>query len=98
MVEDDFLTKVLESTAYSAFVAERGPPYRICDIFDEVYATLNDIQKEEALSNDRDTENVKELASQLYIHVSMETVSLGFEIEDLCPKKYSILSVLESCL
>ncbi|XP_064634624.1 myotubularin-related protein 13-like isoform X5 [Lineus longissimus] len=68
MIEDDFLTKVLESTAFSAFVAERGPPYRICDIFDEVYATLVDMQKEEALSGDRDLENVKELASQLYIH------------------------------
>ena len=36
MVEDDFAMRVLEGMGFSAFVAERGPPYRVCDIFDEV--------------------------------------------------------------
>lgn len=36
MVEDDFAVRVLGGMAFSAFVAERGPPYRVCDIFDEV--------------------------------------------------------------
>ena len=34
--EDDFLVKVLDSMGFSAFVADRGPPYRVCDVFDEV--------------------------------------------------------------
>jgi len=36
MVDDDFLTKVLDSMSFMSFVADRGPPYRVCDIFDEV--------------------------------------------------------------
>ena len=40
MVEDDFLSKVLDSMSFGAFVTERGPPYRVCDIFDEV-STVN---------------------------------------------------------
>ena len=36
MVEDTFVLLVLEGMGFGAFVAERGPPYRVCDIFDEV--------------------------------------------------------------
>ena len=36
LVEDDFTLKVLDSMCFNTFVAERGPPYRACDIFDEV--------------------------------------------------------------
>lgn len=40
MVEDDFLVRMLDGMGFSAFVAERGPPYRVCDIFDEVGFTV----------------------------------------------------------
>lgn len=36
LIENDFLTKVLDGMAFAGFVSERGPPYRACDIFDEV--------------------------------------------------------------
>ena len=36
MVEDAFMKRVLECMFFNAFVTERGPPYRVCDIFDEV--------------------------------------------------------------
>jgi myotubularin-related protein 5/13 len=36
LVENDFLTKVLNGMAFAGFVSERGPPYRACDLFDEV--------------------------------------------------------------
>uniref|UniRef100_A0A8C8S5H4 SET binding factor 1 n=1 Tax=Pelusios castaneus TaxID=367368 RepID=A0A8C8S5H4_9SAUR len=36
LVEDDFLTKVLEGMAFAGFVTERGAPYRAIDLFDEV--------------------------------------------------------------
>ena len=35
-IEDDFLVRVLDCMAFGGFVSERGPPYRVCDIFDEV--------------------------------------------------------------
>lgn len=40
LVEDDFLTKVLEGMAFAGFVTERGPPYRSLDLFDEVEPKL----------------------------------------------------------
>lgn len=36
LIENDFLTKVLDGMAFAGFVSERGPPYRVCDLFDEV--------------------------------------------------------------
>ena len=40
MVEDDFTLRVLEGMGFNSFVSERGPPYRVCDIFDEVRFVL----------------------------------------------------------
>jgi len=36
LVDDEFTARVLDSMSFNTFVAERGPPYRVCDIFDEV--------------------------------------------------------------
>jgi len=36
LVDDEFTVRVLDSMSFSTFVAERGAPYRVCDIFDEV--------------------------------------------------------------
>ena len=36
LIENDFLTKVLDGMAFAGFVSERGQPYRACDLFDEV--------------------------------------------------------------
>ena len=35
-MEDEFLDKVIDGMAFNVFVSERGPPYRVTDIFDEV--------------------------------------------------------------
>lgn len=40
LIENDFLTKVLSGMAFAGFVSERGPPYRSCDLFDEVSTVL----------------------------------------------------------
>lgn len=40
LIENDFLTKVLDGMAFAGFVSERGPPYRACDLFDEVTTPL----------------------------------------------------------
>lgn len=36
LMDNDFITKVLDCMFFNAYVADRGPPYRNCDIFDEV--------------------------------------------------------------
>ncbi|XP_048241880.1 myotubularin-related protein 13-like isoform X3 [Haliotis rufescens] len=68
MVDDDFILRVLDGMGFGAFVAERGPPYRVCDIFDEVYATMQDHLREERLNPDKMMEHVKDLAHQLHLH------------------------------
>ncbi|PVD33551.1 hypothetical protein C0Q70_04808, partial [Pomacea canaliculata] len=68
MVEDDFAVRVLGGMAFSAFVAERGPPYRVCDIFDEVYATMPEQLHLEQSDHEKVAENIKDLAHQLYLN------------------------------
>ncbi|CAH1786112.1 unnamed protein product [Owenia fusiformis] len=68
LVEDDFMTKMLDSMCFSAFVSERGPPYRICDIYDEVFASMQTVINEERLSNEAMMNHIKQIAQQLYIN------------------------------
>ncbi|XP_050410421.1 myotubularin-related protein 13 isoform X2 [Patella vulgata] len=68
MVEDDFTHRVLDGMSFSSFVTERGPPYRVCDIFDEVYATIQDELKEEKNHPDKMMMNTKNISNQLYLN------------------------------
>ena len=68
------MLRVLDSMSFHKFTEERGPPYRSCDIFDDVYALIYDQLKRE---NDPITmnyssavfEHIKELANQLLLSV-----------------------------
>uniref|UniRef100_A0A670I5R3 SET binding factor 2 n=1 Tax=Podarcis muralis TaxID=64176 RepID=A0A670I5R3_PODMU len=59
LIENDFLTKILNGMAFAGFVSERGPPYRSCDLFDER------IKSEESNSS-KMLKHVRELADQLF--------------------------------
>uniref|UniRef100_A0A8C7U4V5 SET binding factor 2 n=1 Tax=Oncorhynchus mykiss TaxID=8022 RepID=A0A8C7U4V5_ONCMY len=56
LIENDFLTKVLDGMAFAGFVSERGPPYRACDLFDEVLTGMATVTRLHVL----------ELSDQLY--------------------------------
>uniref|UniRef100_A0A7N8Y8H6 SET binding factor 2 n=1 Tax=Mastacembelus armatus TaxID=205130 RepID=A0A7N8Y8H6_9TELE len=66
LIENDFLTKVLDGMAFAGFVSERGPPYRGCDLFDELVALDTDIFKEEEVSPAKLQKHIRELSEQLY--------------------------------
>uniref|UniRef100_H3CIT0 SET binding factor 2 n=1 Tax=Tetraodon nigroviridis TaxID=99883 RepID=H3CIT0_TETNG len=66
LVENDFLTKVLDGMAFAGFVSERGPPYRACDLFDELVALDVDSFKEEEESPVKMQKRIRELSEQLY--------------------------------
>lgn len=66
--ESEFVTKLLDCMFFNTFVAERGPPYRICDIFDELYASMNDLLKTEARDPDLTLQHIRQLAQQLYLN------------------------------
>ncbi|GCB65238.1 hypothetical protein scyTo_0011847 [Scyliorhinus torazame] len=66
LVDDDFLTKVLEGMAFARFVSERGSPYRPCDLFDELVANeIARIRLEEGNAQ-KVLKHVKEISEQLH--------------------------------
>ncbi|XP_059373202.1 myotubularin-related protein 13-like isoform X1 [Carassius carassius] len=66
LIENDFLTKVLDGMAFAGFVSERGPPYRACDLFDELVALDVDCLKEEEENLVKFQKRLRELSEQLY--------------------------------
>ncbi|XP_069085535.1 myotubularin-related protein 5 isoform X10 [Pleurodeles waltl] len=66
LIEDDFLTKVLEGMAFAGFVSERGSPYRAIDLFDELVAYEVKRMRSEDGSIQKTLRHIKELAEQLY--------------------------------
>uniref|UniRef100_A0A672IIV7 SET binding factor 2 n=1 Tax=Salarias fasciatus TaxID=181472 RepID=A0A672IIV7_SALFA len=69
LIENDFLTKVLDGMAFAGFVSERGPPYRACDLFDELVALDFESFKEEELNPAKLQKHIRELSEQLYRNV-----------------------------
>ncbi|XP_051505049.1 myotubularin-related protein 13-like isoform X3 [Myxocyprinus asiaticus] len=66
LIENDFLTKVLDGMAFAGFVSERGPPYRACDLFDELVALDVECFKEEEENLAKFQKRLRELSEQLY--------------------------------
>lgn len=56
--------------SFNTFVTERGPPYRVCDVFDEVFAAMQDVLDNEEAHPDRLHHDICDLAGQLYLNVS----------------------------
>lgn len=48
MIDCDFLSRLLDSMFFSEFVSERGPPWRPCDAWDELYSSMNELLKSES--------------------------------------------------
>ena len=42
MVDNDFVGKVLDCMFFTTFVTERGPPWRVCDLWDDLYSNIGD--------------------------------------------------------
>jgi myotubularin-related protein 5/13 len=71
------MLRVLDSMSFHKFIEERGPPFRPCDIFDEVYALIYDQLKREnellTINNSTTVfEHIKELANQLLLNVKQK--------------------------
>ncbi|KAM6073952.1 myotubularin-related protein 13 isoform 11-T13 [Chlamydotis macqueenii] len=66
LIENDFLTKVLNGMSFAGFVSERGPPFRACDLFDELVAFEVERIKAEEGNPPKMIKHVRELAEQLF--------------------------------
>ncbi|CAF1202768.1 unnamed protein product, partial [Didymodactylos carnosus] len=73
LVNDEFMQRVLDSMSFHKFIEERGPPYRSCDIFDEVYASIHEQLKRESDSTTSTQEHIRELANQLLLNENPST-------------------------
>ncbi|KAK9886900.1 hypothetical protein WA026_019158 [Henosepilachna vigintioctopunctata] len=62
----DFATRVLDCMFFTSFIAERGPPWRPCDVWDELYSNIGELLKAESLDNTKVLTHIQELAQQLY--------------------------------
>ncbi len=75
------MLRVLDSMSFHKFTEERGPPFRSCDIFDDVYALIHDQLKRENDPMNYSTavfEHIKELANQLLLSVKKQFYFLLF--------------------
>ncbi|XP_067915404.1 myotubularin-related protein 5 isoform X2 [Heterodontus francisci] len=66
LLDDDFLTKVLEGMAFARFVSERGSPYRPCDLFDELVANEIERIRQEDGNAQKVLKHVKEISEHLH--------------------------------
>lgn len=62
----DFTTRVLDCMFFTSFIAERGPSWRPCDVWDELYSNLGELLKSEAQDPKMLLTHIQELAQQLY--------------------------------
>ncbi|XP_043914864.1 myotubularin-related protein 13 [Protopterus annectens] len=65
LIENDFLTKVLDGMAFVGFVSERGPPYRTCDLFDELVAYETERIERDEGNVQKMLKHIRELGEQL---------------------------------
>ncbi|XP_025829760.1 myotubularin-related protein 13 isoform X2 [Agrilus planipennis] len=66
LINCDFSTRILDCMFFTSFVADRGPPWRPCDVWDELYSNFNDLLKIETQDPNMLLVHIQELAQQLY--------------------------------
>ncbi|KAL1459921.1 hypothetical protein WDU94_011868, partial [Cyamophila willieti] len=68
LIDCDFTTRVLDCMFFTAFVSERGPPWRACDQWDELYCELNELIRKEAQDSKTVLQHIQELSQDLYMN------------------------------
>ncbi|XP_050441146.1 myotubularin-related protein 13 [Adelges cooleyi] len=69
LMDDEFTTRVLDCMFFNSFVSERGPAWRSCDQWDELYCNMNELIRSENLDDGRlILTHIQELAQALYLN------------------------------
>ncbi|XP_052744607.1 myotubularin-related protein 5 isoform X3 [Bicyclus anynana] len=63
-----FAVRLLDSMFFNGLVAERGPPWRPTDIWDELVQNLPEQQRLESLNPELELQHLQELAMQLHLN------------------------------
>jgi myotubularin-related protein 5/13 len=70
LIDCDFLSRVLDSMFFTGFIQERGPPWRTCDAWDELYSAMTDLVRTETNDPSLVLSHIQELGQQLYTNES----------------------------
>lgn len=62
----DFVCRVLDSMFFTGFISDRGPPWRACDAWDELYSGMADLLRSEEKDPKLVLIHIQELAQVLY--------------------------------
>nr|XP_049697563.1 myotubularin-related protein 5 isoform X1 [Helicoverpa armigera] len=63
-----FAVRLLDSMFFNGLVAERGPPWRATDIWDELVQNLPEQQRLESLNPELELQHLQDLAMQLHLN------------------------------
>lgn len=66
LADCDFVCRVLDSMFFTGFIIERGPPWRACDAWDELYSGMTDLMRSEEKDPKLILVHIQELAQVLY--------------------------------
>lgn len=66
LVECEFTTRVLDSMFFTGFVMERGPPWRPCDHWDEIYAQMPELVRQEKINPSLVLKHIQDISQVLY--------------------------------
>lgn len=96
LIDCDFTTRVLDCMFFNGFVAERGPPWRPCDVWDELYSNLPELLRMEAQDTRMLLAHIQELATQLYTNENPNPQSYAQKI--LIPPEGAFARIHQPCL
>lgn len=65
LTDCDFTTRVLDCMFFNSFVAERGPPWRPCDHWDELYSNMAELLRLEQADHSLIQRHIQVILSQL---------------------------------
>lgn len=67
LVDNEFMNRLLDSMSFQRFIEERGPSFRNCDVFDDLYAEIQSQLAEELEQQELDLNNTNSNAESLIL-------------------------------
>lgn len=70
LVDNEFMNRLLDSMSFQRFIEERGPSYRHCDVFDDLYAEIqSELRDELEQQHDLNYQNANNSNSAVMRHL-----------------------------
>jgi len=73
----EFISRFLDCMFFQEFITKRGPPWRKCDTFDELYANIGEQLFQEMEDPKKILPHIEELAKELYANENSSVANSG---------------------